>query len=315
MAIEMERLHLPGDEVSPPSTAILDPRELPPITLKAGEFALGNRYLGAVDVSLIRTEEGLEAEKLIATDESFTIVGTGRWVFDDDEELGSRTYVMATLNSTDVRATLARLDFAEGISGGSMGVVVDLSWAGAPRADYHDVLDGEVQIRLENGSLEEVEPGAGRMLGLVSFVALPRRLSLDFRDVFNKGFGYDKIAGNFVIEDGIAMTCDMSLEGPSALIGVVGQVDIANSLYEQGAVISAKVGNTLPIVGAVVGGPPVAAAMLIFSQIFKKPLQSVGQVYYGISGPWEGPEIESIDSDAFVRYGDLANCLIEAEQE
>ena len=118
-----------------------------------------------------------------------------------------------------------------------------------------------------------------------------------------------------MIEDGIAMTCDMSLEGPSALIGVVGQVDIANSLYEQGAVISAKVGNTLPIVGAVVGGPPVAAAMLIFSQIFKKPLQSVGQVYYGISGPWEGPEIESIDSDAFVRYGDLANCLIEAEQE
>lgn len=149
------------------------------------------------------------------------------------------------------------------------------------------------------------------MLGLVSFVALPRRLSLDFRDVFNKGFGYDEIAGNFTIEDGIAMTCDMSLEGPSALIGVVGQVDIAQNLYEQGAVISAKVGNTLPIVGAVVGGPPGAAAMLIFSQIFKKPLQQVGQVYYGIAGPWEEPEIEPIDLDEFVRYGDMANCLNE----
>ena len=68
----------------------------------------------------------------------------------------------------------------------------------------------------------------------------------------------------------------MSLEGPAALIGVVGQVDLANSEYEQGAVVSAKVGNTLPIVGAVVGGPPGAAAMLIFSQIFKKPLQSSG---------------------------------------
>ena len=87
------------------------------------------------------------------------------------------------------------------------------------------------------------------------------------------------------------------------------------SEYEQGAVVSANVGNTLPIVGAVVGGPPGAAAMLIFSQIFKKPLQEVGQVYYGISGPWEDPIIDAIDSDSFVRYGDLAGCLTETGQE
>ncbi len=315
IVVEMERLRLPGDDITPPSVSTLDPRKLPSITLTADEFALGDRYLGTVEVNLVRTEEGLEAEKLIATDGSFGIVGTGRWIADENEELGSRTYVMATLNSNDVRATLARLDFAQGISGESMGVVFDLSWAGGPRASFLDVLDGKVQMRLENGALEEVEPGAGRMLGLVSFVALPRRLSLDFRDVFNKGFRYDSIAGNFVFDDGIASTCDMSLEGPAALIGVVGQVDLANSEYEQGAVVSAKVGNTLPIVGAVVGGPPGAAAMLIFSQIFKKPLQSMGQVYYGISGPWEEPIIDSIDADSFVLYGDLAGCLSETGQE
>jgi len=315
MVIEMQRLRLPGDDITPPSVSTLDPRKLPPITLTADEFALGDRYLGAVEVSLVRVAEGLQAEKLITTDESFGIVGSGHWVADENEELGSRTYVMATLNSHDVRTTLARLDFAQGISGASMGVVFDLSWSGGPRASFLDVLDGKVQMRLENGSLEEVEPGAGRMLGLVSFVALPRRLSLDFRDVFSKGFRYDSIAGNFDFDDGIASTCDMSLEGPAALIGVVGQVDLARSEYEQGAVVSAKVGNTLPIVGAVVGGPPGAAAMLIFSQIFKKPLQSVGQVYYGISGPWEEPTIDSINSDSFVRYGDLAGCLIDAEQE
>ena len=315
IVVEMERMRLPGDDITPTSISTLDPRKLPSITLTAAEFALGDRYLGAVEVNLVRTEEGLEAEKLMATDGSFGIVGTGRWIADENEELGSRTYVMATLNSNDVRTTLARLDFAQGISGESMGVVFDLSWAGGPRASFLDVLDGKVQMRLENGALEEVEPGAGRMLGLVSFVALPRRLSLDFRDVFNKGFRYDSIAGNFVFDDGIASTCDMSLEGPAALIGVVGQVDLANSEYEQGAVVSAKVGNTLPIVGAVVGGPPGAAAMLIFSQIFKKPLQSMGQVYYGISGPWEEPIIDSINADSFVLYGDLAGCLSETGQE
>ncbi|MDJ0792724.1 MAG: YhdP family protein [Woeseiaceae bacterium] len=315
MVIEAQRMRLPGDEVSPESVSTLDPRSLPPITLVAEEFALGDRNLGSVEAVLNRTEFGLESETLIAKDETFEIVGDGRWVADENEELGSRTYLTATLTSLDVRTTLSRLDFAQGISGKSMGLLFDLSWGGGPRANFLDVLDGEVQLRLENGSLEEVEPGAGRVLGLVSFVALPRRLSLDFRDVFSKGFRYDTIAGTFNVEDGIAKTCDMFMEGTAADIGIVGQVNMATAEYEQGAVISAKVGNTLPIVGAVVGGPPGAAAMLIFSQIFKKPLQEVGQVFYGISGPWEEPVIESVGSDGFVRYGELAGCLPVEEQQ
>lgn len=315
MVIEMERMRLPGDDVTPPSESKLDPRTLPPITLTANEFALGDRHFGAVEMNLVRTEDGLEAETLTTKDATFEFVGTGRWVADDSEELGSRTYLTATLNSTDVEPTLARLDFVEGISGDSMGILLDLSWSGGPRGSFLDVLDGEVRVRMEEGQLEEVEPGAGRMLGLVSFVALPRRLSLDFRDVFEEGFGYDSIDGTFNIVDGNAMTCDLSLEGPAADIGIVGSTNLATSEYEQGAVISANVGNTLPIVGAVVGGAPGAAAMLILSQILKKPLQEIGQVFYGISGPWEDPEIEPVDSDDFVRYGELAGCLPEGDQE
>ena len=133
--------------------------------------------------------------------------------------------------------------------------------------------------------------------------------------MFNRGFRYDTIEGSFDVVDGVASTCDMSLEGPAAIVGMVGRVDLANKQYEQGAVVSAQVGNTLPIVGAVVGGPPGAAAMLIFSQIFKKPLQEVGQVFYGISGAWEDPVIDSVASRDFVRYGELAGCLGEEGQQ
>jgi uncharacterized protein YhdP len=92
-------------------------------------------------------------------------------------------------------------------------------------------------------------------------------------------------------------------------------VDLPGEVYQQAAVISAQVGNTLPIVGAVVGGPAAAAAMLLFSQIFKKPLQEVGQVFYGISGSWEDPAIESINADGFVRYGELAGCLADGQEQ
>jgi uncharacterized protein (TIGR02099 family) len=315
MIIEMDRMRLPGDEVTPPSDEPIDPRALPPITLTAKEFALKDRFFGAVDASLVRIEEGLVTERLTATDDATEIVASGRWVVDADDALGSRTSMTATLNSTNVGQTMERLDFARGITGEKLGIELDLTWGGGPRADFMDVLDGEVLLRLENGQLEDVEPGAGRMLGLVSFVALPRRLSLDFRDVFNKGFGYDSIAGTFNIEDGIASTCDMSLQGPAADVGIVGRVNLVSEEYEQGAVISANVGNTLPLVGAVVGGPPGAAAMLLFSQIFKKPLQEVGQVFYSMSGKWDDPAIDSINSDSFVEYAELANCLADAEPQ
>ncbi|MGB5626187.1 MAG: AsmA-like C-terminal region-containing protein, partial [Woeseiaceae bacterium] len=77
----------------------------------------------------------------------------------------------------------------------------------------------------------------------------------------------------------------------------------------QTAVVSANVGNTLPIVGALVAGPQVAAALLIFSQIFKKPLQEVGQVYYGIGGTWDEPIVDSTTAADFARHGVLADCV------
>ena len=93
--------------------------------------------------------------------------------------------------------------------------------------------------------------------------------------------------------------------------GIVGRVDLAQELYEQAAVVSANVGNTLPLVGAVVGGPPGAAAMLIFSQIFKKPLQEATQVYYGIGGTFDEPDIQSITPEVFALSGAMAGCVVE----
>lgn len=313
MVFDMQKLRLPGDEAAEDSTADLDPRKLPPINLTVEEFSFGDRHLGAVQATLVKIDGGLEATIISSQDETFEIVGTGRWVADDDDPLGSHSFITATLTSTDVEATMARLNYEPGIVSDDMSMLFALDWSGSPRADFFEVLDGALQVRFGKGQLEEVEPGAGRMFGLMSIVALPRRLSLDFRDVFAKGFGFDKIAGSFRIVGGKTYTCDLSLESPAAVIGIVGKADLVDRTYNQTAIVSANVGNTLPIVGAVVAGPQVAAALLIFSQIFKKPLQEVGQAYYSIDGSWDEPVVDSTNSAAFVASGDLAGCLAEQE--
>ena len=313
MTVEMERLHLPGDDLSPEDDSTIDPRSLPPITLNVDDFALGNRNLGVVDVQVAKTPEGLLATSILTKDDTFEMTGTGRWVVDESDPSGSRTYTTGTLTSTDVKPTMTRLDFAPGIVSKAMTVDFDLDFSGGPRADFLDVLDGDVRVEFGAGQLEEVKPGAGRVFGLMSITALPRRLSLDFRDVFNKGFGFDKIGGQFRIVDGEAFTCDLSLEGPAADIGIVGRASLVSRDYDQTAVVSANVGSTLPIMGAVAAGPQAAAALFIFSQIFKKPLQEVGQVYYGISGSWDEPITESSDPESFAADSESAGCLAATE--
>jgi uncharacterized protein (TIGR02099 family) len=314
LVVEMEKLILPGgDDGEIDHHDMTDPRTLPPISIRVEEFSLGQRHFGSFAADFIRTESGLEAEGIRTEDKSFNISGSGRWVVNPGLENGQRSYLTAKLVSNDIEKTTGRLNYQPGLVGNDMEVDFDVSWPGGPRKDVLAQVDGEIGIRLGTGQLDDVEPGAGRVFGLMSIVALPRRLSLDFRDVFAKGFGFDEITGNFRIDSGETFTCNLTLKGPAADIGIIGHAGLVSREYNQVAIVSASVGDTLPIVGAVVAGPQVAAALLIFSRIFKKPLQDVGQIYYSIQGSWDDPSIETTDVEAFTAAYEAAGCPIVAQ--
>jgi uncharacterized protein (TIGR02099 family) len=309
LVVNMQKLILPGSEDDEfDEREQTDPRSLPPISINVEDFALGKRHLGSVQAEFARTVRGLEAANITARDESFEISGGGRWVVGPTDDDGQRSYLTARLVSTDVEKTTQRLNYQPGLVGDDMQVDFDVSWPGGPREDVLALLDGEIAIRFGAGALDDVNPGAGRVFGLMSIVALPRRLSLDFRDVFAKGFGFDEITGTFRITNGETSTCNLTLKGPAADIGIVGRAGLATRDYHQTAIVNASVGDTLPIVGALAAGPQVAAALLIFSRIFKKPLQGVGQVYYDIKGSWDEPTIETTNAEAFAATYAAAGC-------
>lgn len=314
LSMEMQRLFLPGsDDVRENNDPLINPLSLPSISVRAEEFALGDRNLGKLVVDLESTNRGLESTNVLAVDDTFTISGSAGWIIDRYEVTGQRTFFDAKLSSTDIEQTMRRLNYQPGIIGQDMEVTVQVSWPGGPRQDFMGVVNGEVTARIGAGQLEAVDPGAGRVFGLMSVVALPRRLSLDFRDVFDTGFGFDEITGSFRLVDGEAYTCDLSLAGPAADVGIVGRAGLLTRDYDQTAVVSANVGNTLPLVGAVVAGPQVAAALFLFSQIFKKPLQEMGQIYYGIDGSWDDPAIDVAEPERILRTSELAGCTTDVQ--
>ena len=143
-------------------------------------------------------------------------------------------------------------------------------------------------------TVTELGTGLG-MLGLASIAALPRRLSLDFSDLPDKGLAFDSVRGDFNLRDGNAYTDNVLLKGPAAEIGLIGRVGLKNKDYDQTAVVTGNFTSSLPV-AALVGGPVVAGAVLVFTQVFKQPLKGLARGYYRITGPWDNPNVERIKS-------------------
>jgi uncharacterized protein YhdP len=287
---------------------LLSPTELPSILIRVEDFAFSDHFFGAFNADFIKFEDGLRAVEIKTKADSFSINANAGWVLDDSYESGQHTYFEGKLSSSNVMDTLQRLNYQPIIDSNEMDIELDIKWPGPPRDDYLSYTNGDFSVSLGSGQLVEVEPGAGRMFGLLSVVALPRRLSLDFRDVFNKGFGFDEITGDFILKNAEAITCNLNLKGPAADIGVIGGVDLMAMQYDQAAIVSTNYGNTLPIVGAVVAGPPAAAALLLFSQIFKKPLQEMAQIYYDVPGTFEIPNINTTNAQNFALMSAKYEC-------
>jgi uncharacterized protein YhdP len=189
------------------------------------------------------------------------------------------------------------MNYGEAISGKRGKLIADLQWSGSLDAQVLARASGTMEIQVDEGQLINVEPGAGRVFGLLSITALPRRLGLDFRDLTNKGLAFDTIHADFTVQEGNARTQNLILRGPTADIGIAGRIGLGARDYDQTAAVASNVGSALPVAAVAVGAPVVGAAIALFSQIFKEPLKGVSRAYYHIGGSWDEPKVERIDAD------------------
>lgn len=271
-----------------------DPRRVPAVHFTGRKFFYGDMVMDNLDATLVPQSDGVLLENLRVSAPSFTVSGDGSWKITPAGVQSST--LNADVESKDVDRTLKALGYDAGITGDKGTIVATLTWRDSPFGDIVDSLGGTISLKLQDGQLKEVQPGAGRVFGLLSLNALPRRLLLDFSDVFAKGFSYDSIEGDFALENGVAATQDLQIKGPAARIGIIGKVDLAHQTFDQELVIDPTVGSTLPVLGAALGGVGVGAVVLLLSQILKKPIAKAGQSQYHLTGTWEKPLLTKVVS-------------------
>lgn len=270
-----------------------DPRSWPNVRASIADLRIEDHAIGEVELQATRVESGIQIDSLTIVQDAMQGEARGQWLITSD---GERSKLSAKVTSTDVAATLRAANYTPFIEAKHGEITADLSWPGGFDDDFPGRASGTVQVTAENGQLLNLQPGAGRVLGLMSVSALPRRLSLDFSDLTDKGLSFDTIHGDFELRDGNAYTNNLLLRGPAVEIGIAGRTGIGAHDYDQTAVVTGNLGATLPVAGALAAGPAVGAALLLFTQVFKEPLKGIARGYYRITGPWEDPVVERVDA-------------------
>jgi len=299
----LQRLYWPQENFAPakgapatpaadPAATGIDPASLPPLHMWVQDLRLGNAKLGDARLETWPTAKGMHIDQLRALSHNVQVTGVGNW---DGSAADSHTRMRIDFDADDLGAMLSDFGFGNMFSGGKTHDELDASWPGAPSSLDLANMDGRLSVKVDNGRIPDVAPGVGRLFGLVSLGELPRRLSLDFGDVFGKGLGFDSITGDFTLADGSASTGNLKIHGPAAEISITGRTGLRAHDYDQQVTVVPHVGNSLPVVGAVVAGPVGAAAGLAVQGLLGKGLNHAAMRRYRITGSWDKPVMKLVE--------------------
>lgn len=271
-----------------------DPTTLPGVTLTSKMTQINGHNLGPLTMTATRIADGLSIEQLKLSSKLLDMSARGRWVMKDKKTQSS---IRLKLETNSLGKLLAVLGFAPNLKQAPAEIEADLTWSGDPRQFDDTDVSGKMEMRIGEGRFLEVDPGLGRVFGLLNISALQRRLTVDFSDTFKKGFSFDKAEGTFELDKGDAYTNDLRLESPAALIEITGRTGLVSQDFDQLVTVTPSISTTIPLAGALAGGPAVGAALLLIQKVVGKQVDKVLTTKYTITGSWDKPNIDVFDRD------------------
>lgn len=288
MNAQFQKLRL--QSVSSGQAPAIDAKTLPAINFSASDVSYNDMELGQVNFKTVPSGNGLNIEYLVITNSNMDIRAEGDWMSDG-------THLHGRATSTNVSDLLNNLGFAaHNLIASSGNLNFDLNWHAAPYAPSLAGLNGDAQMELGKGRVVEVgtgtgaQMGLGRMLSIFSLQSIPRRLSGDFSDLFQQGYSFDSVRGDFTFKNGDAFTNNMRIEGPMAKVTIDGRIGLKNKDYNFVLSVTPYVTSSLPLAAAWIGGPVTGLAALAVNTVLGSQVSKMIATYqYLVTGSWDDP--------------------------
>jgi uncharacterized protein YhdP len=264
-------------------------KDLPALDIVADDFTHRGRKLGRVEIQARHEGSNWRIDKLAMTNADSAMTGTGLW----RQGAGASTSITFKLDVSDVGKFLDRFGYPDHLKGGHAKLEGPIAWNGDPLNLDYATLSGNLQMQAEDGQFLEIEPGIGKLVSLMSLQMLPRRIALDFRDVFSKGFKFDRITSAMGIERGVMAVKEFHMRGPAADVTMSGQIDLSLETQNLKVTVVPQLGDSASTVVSLLN-PVAGVATLIAGRILKNPLGKLFAYDYAVTGIWSDPKVEKI---------------------
>ena len=299
----LARLQLPPSAATEVEQMLEQPKSVPALDIAVNDLALGERRLGRVEVQAVNRGGAGRASvwqltRLQATLPEARLSAAGQWAADPQASSPSAPRKAAldfTLDVADGGALLTRFGHPGTVRGGKGSIVGQLGWLGSPLALDYPSLSGQLKADFERGQFLKVEPGAAKLLGVLSLQALPRRLALDFRDVFSQGFAFDFVRGDARVEQGVVLTNNLQMKGLNAAVLMEGSANIARETQDLKVVVVPEINVGTASLIATAINPAIGLGTFLAQFLLRQPLQAAATKQFHITGGWSDPQIEKVE--------------------
>jgi uncharacterized protein (TIGR02099 family) len=266
----------------------------PALDVSVDVLSVKNHELGKLELVAQPRGADWRIEKLAISSDEGTLAANGWW---RNTRSTQQTDIDFDLDVHDAGKYLARFGLPDAVYGAPTRLRGSLAWAGSPQDFDYPTLNGSFDVDTGRGQFLKLDPGLGKLLGVLSLQAFKRRLEGDYRDMFGEGFAFDEITGNVRIQDGVMKTDDLKIVGPAAKVTITGSTDLARETQD----IKVRVQPTLsgsvsvgaaalllanPIIGAAIG-----AGSLLAQKIMQDPIEQMFSQQYAVSGSWSDPQV------------------------
>lgn len=307
--LDLDRVSLPkakqdnGVEAKP---LALEPTDFPNLDVHSKRLMVGDANLGALSIKLRRKTNGLIIQQLDVISPRDKFTAKGAWEKTNNQSV---TGLIGSLKSESLGALLKDVGLLSDLEGASSNIYFDLNWPGAPQAFSKASVNGLATVKTKKGRLLNVEPGFGRVFGLLGLDTIKRRLQLDFSDLVQKGLSFDKIKGRFVVVNGDARTDNLYVESPSSRLDIVGRIGLGKEDYDQLITVTPKSTDSLPVAGALAGGPLLGAAIYIVQKVAGKTVNKLTGYQYRVTGGWDNPTMKQLSQPGGKVFGLVGDIL------
>lgn len=301
LTARLARLSIPQSEAMPGRLdKLLDAsqqKDIPALDVIADNFELRGKKLGRLEVqasnSSVDGRREWKLDKLGLTMPEATFSATGSWGRAGNAQ---RTRLAFSVDASNVGRLMDRFGLRNTVKDGTAQLGGDVGWRGSPFGIDFQSMDGKLHLEADKGQFLKADPGIAKLLGVLSLQSLPRRLTLDFRDLFADGFAFDSIRADAVIAKGIASTDDFKMRGVQATVLLSGSADLEHETQHLHVLVLPEFNAGAAALGyAVLANPAIGLATFIAQYLLKDPLSRALSFEYNVTGPWKKPNVSKID--------------------